>query len=130
MSFWANEGQVPSLLFGRAPFNILIGGAIKIPSKFIIKGKTWQVKYKKNLKADGYDCDGVCDYGTRTITLKRGLSKDGKKATFLHELFHVIVHEAHINHGTKFGSGLEEVLADAFVDCLSTLFKVSWRAQK
>jgi len=100
---------------------------LRVPSKFTIKGKVWTVRTKTKLRLGGDDCDGTCDFETRTITLKRGLSKDKRRQTFLHELFHVVIYEAHINPGTKFGIGLEEVLCDAFVDCLETLFKVSWR---
>lgn len=105
---------------------------MRIPTKFELKGKVWKVRYKPRLNFEGVPCDGLCSFDTRTITINKDLSKADRINTFLHELFHAIIFEAHINRGTRFTEGLEEVLCDAFADALTTLFSVSWKkgAQK
>jgi Zn-dependent peptidase ImmA (M78 family) len=100
---------------------------MRIPRKFTLKGKMWRVRYKAALQFEGVACDGLCNYSNRTITINQDLSKKERQDTFLHELFHAIIFEAHINRGTKFTEGLEEILCDAFADALTTLFNVRWR---
>ncbi len=105
---------------------------MRIPRQFKLKGKRWNVKYVPELKADDGDgCDGLCDFDTRTITLDASLRGRKKRETFLHELFHVVIHEAHINRGVRFSDGLEEVLCDAFSDLMTTSFShLKWKKQK
>lgn len=100
---------------------------MRIPRKFVLKGKTWKVRYKRELAFEAVPCDGLCDYSKRTITINKQLNKADRVNTFLHELFHAIIFEAHINRGTRFTEGLEEVLCDAFADALCTLFSVRWK---
>lgn len=103
---------------------------MRIPKEFKHKGKTWKVVYEPDLKVDGDECEGCCDFDTRTIYLDASLKGRKKKQTFLHELFHVLVHEAHINPGVRFSGGVEEVLCDAFADLLSTSFILKWKKRK
>jgi Zn-dependent peptidase ImmA (M78 family) len=84
-----------------------------------------------DLKADDdSQCDGLCDLQKRIVYLDASLKGKKRTATFLHELFHVLVHEAHINPGVRFSEGVEEVLCDAFADLLLTSFKLKWKKQK
>ncbi len=104
---------------------------MRIPRQFKLKGKLWKVTYEPNLKADDNSlCDGLCDFDTRTVVLDSALKGRKKKSVFLHELFHVLIHEAHINPGVRFSGGLEEVLADAFADLLITSFSLKWKKRK
>lgn len=103
-----------------------------IPKRFHLKGKVWKVILKKNLKhPDGTECDGLCDLQSRIIYLDSELSRLGKKATFLHELFHAVIHEAHIYSGVRFSEGVEEVLCDAFADLVHNSFThLKWKKKK
>lgn len=100
---------------------------MRIPRKFALKGKTWTVKQQVGLELDGFVCTGLCDLEKRTIYVEKTLGPKAKKAAFLHELFHAVIYEAHINPGTKFGSGLEEVLCDAFTDVVQSCLTVKWK---
>jgi Zn-dependent peptidase ImmA (M78 family) len=105
---------------------------MRYPKAFQHKGKTWRVVYEADLKHDdGTICDGLCDLEGRVIYLDAKLKGRKKKTTFLHELCHVLVHEAHINPGVRFSEGVEEVLCDAFADMLSTAFtNIKWKKTK
>jgi len=63
---------------------------MRIPKKFHVKGEPWTVKYKKELMAEGEPCWGECDKKTNTIWLEKGMKKEMKERTFLHELGHAI----------------------------------------
>ncbi len=105
---------------------------MRIPNKFTHKGKLWTVLYEADLKHDdGTECDGLCDLDERIIYLDAALTGRKKKQTFLHELFHVLIFEAHINAGVRFSEGLEEVLCDAFADLITTSFSsIKWKKRK
>jgi Zn-dependent peptidase ImmA (M78 family) len=103
---------------------------LRIPTKFELKGKVWRVKYKPNLSFGDTPCDGLCNFGKRTIYLERSLPKDARQATFLHELFHALIFEAHVAPGTRFSEGVEEVLCEAFADVMTTMFTLKWRRQR
>lgn len=103
---------------------------MRIPKQFKLKGKLWKVAYKDNLKEDGEELDGLCVFSTRTIWLDSSLRGKKKKSVFLHELFHVVIHEAHINPGVRFSEGIEEVFCDAFSDVMVSLFNLKWKKQR
>lgn len=105
---------------------------MRIPKEFTHKGKHWKVIQTADPKhEDGTDCEGLCDCENRVIILDARLKGKAKKTAFLHELFHVVVFEAHINQGVRFTVGLEEVLCDAFADLISTSFtNIKWKKQK
>ncbi len=94
-----------------------------IPRSFILKGKRWKVIRRKKLNKDDTYL-GLCDVYRRTIYLKLSLKGKDLEATFLHELFHAVVHEAHINPGVHWSEGVEEVVCDAFADVVTSLFTV------
>lgn len=100
---------------------------MKIPRSFYLKGKRWKVIRPRTIKEDGEVCDGLCSWHTRTIRISSDLSKREAFDVFLHELFHAVVFEAHVNRGAKFSEGLEDVMCDAFVDVMKSLFKVQLR---
>jgi hypothetical protein len=98
---------------------------MRIPKQFTHKGKVWKVEYEEELHhEDGTECDGLCDWDSRTIFLDTSLTGKKKLAIFLHELFHVLVWEAHISEGAAFTEDIEDILADAFSDMLTTTFGV------
>jgi Zn-dependent peptidase ImmA (M78 family) len=104
---------------------------MRIPRQFTHKGKLWKVVAEKDLQIDGDDCDGLCDFDKRIIYLDASLKGRKRRAIFYHELFHVVVHEAHINPGVRFSEGIEEVLCDAFADFLVTCFtNLKWKKRK
>jgi Zn-dependent peptidase ImmA (M78 family) len=95
---------------------------MKIPKTFNLKGKRWRVVFEPNLEADGYDCDGLCVPDKRIIYIDSELNKKKQYETFLHELFHAVVHEAHIPAGGEWNDSIEDVVCDAFKDVVLTMF--------
>ncbi len=98
-----------------------------IPKGFVLKGKRWKVLRPKIIKHDGQVCDGLCSWHTRTIRISRDLKIREAKQVFLHELFHAVIYEAHINPGARFNDSLEDVICDAFADVIKTLFTVTFK---
>lgn len=99
---------------------------MRIPKSFMIKGKKYSVRIEKHLRhEDGSKVDGLCDLDNRTIYLDKGLKRKEMEKVLLHEVFHAIIFEAHINPGVRFSEGIEEVLCDAFADfhVMSTILK-------
>jgi len=105
---------------------------MRIPKRFNLKGKAWQVVVETDLKHDdGTECDGLCDVEGRVIYLDARLRGRKKKFIFLHELTHALIHEAHINPGVRFSEGVEEVLCDAFADLITSSFtNIKWKKRK
>lgn len=102
---------------------------MRIPMSFKHKGKTWKVKYQPDL-IEKEEADGMTDFDTRTILLDSSLKGQKKKAVFLHELFHVVVYEAHVPSNVRFSEGVEEVLCDAFADLMTKSFtKLKWKTK-
>lgn len=86
----------------------------RIPSYFFIKGKRWRVEYKWGLRSGNEIIDGLMDPNTRTIFIRRELSRDEKPAVFLHEFFHAVFFEAHLSYNDGWVDNLvEEVMCDA-----------------
>lgn len=103
---------------------------MRIPTKFELKGKVWKVRYKSSLQFGGGACDGLCSFSNRTIYINKDLPKADRQATFLHELFHALIFEAHIAPNARFSEGVEEVLCEAFADVMCTLFTLKWKRRK
>ncbi len=101
---------------------------MKLPKSFTYKGHVWKIVQTKNLvHEDGTKCDGICDTDLRTIYLEKTLVSAKKQFAFFHELQHVVVHESHIPLDAPFTESIEDILAEAFAELLTTVFKVSWR---
>ena len=66
---------------------------MKIPKQFEIRGKTWRIEYKWRLTYNKAQVLGLCDFDTRTIYIDRGIDKETKFSTFLHEWLHAVLHE-------------------------------------
>jgi hypothetical protein len=99
---------------------------MRIPKQFSLKGKLWKVILAKDLEhEDGTKCSGLCDTDNRTIYLESKQSKSERFSTFLHELFHAMVHSAHIPVNTPFTEAIEEILAVAFEDLLTQDFEIN-----
>jgi hypothetical protein len=103
---------------------------MKIPHTFLLKGKRWKVLRPKVIKVDGEVCDGLCSWHTRTIRICSDLPQREAWNVFLHELFHAVLFEAHINRGARFSEGLEDVICDAFTDVIASLFSVKLKRDK
>lgn len=93
---------------------------MKIPSSFVIKGRTWKVRFRKKIIEKGEECHGLCFINKRIIYIEKGLDKDLEAVTFMHEFFHACVYELHL----ALDSSLEETLVDGFADCLIQSFSV------
>lgn len=76
--------------------------------------EVYKLKFKK-----GLDCYGYTDSGTKTITIKDGLSPRMTLATYVHELLHVIEfeHPLKLKHKTiyKLEAAIVELLLDNFL---------------
>jgi Zn-dependent peptidase ImmA (M78 family) len=101
---------------------------VKIPKFVMVKGKKYRIRLVKDLEheTDG-KVDGLCELETRTIYIEKSLKKKERDAVLLHELFHAIVYEAHINPGVRFSDSIEEVLCDAFADFHITTTNIKWK---
>jgi hypothetical protein len=92
---------------------------LKIPKEIKIKGKTWKIEYKWNLNHGGEVLDGECDPNTRTIYIRRELTKEEKPAIFLHEFLHAVFYEAHLSYNDGWVDTLiEEVMCDSIQSAL------------
>lgn len=105
---------------------------MRLPRQFTFNGKTWRIKVEADLHHDdGTKCFGLCDLDLRVIYLDAKLKGKKRDSILFHELFHVLIHESHINPGVRFSNGVEEVLCDAFADMQTTLFdKFKWKKLK
>lgn len=97
---------------------------MRIPQSLEIKGKKWTVEYKWNLRdEDGKAMDGLCLTKEKKIQIDRSLSKEDKWDTFLHELTHAQLFEAHLDLPLE----VEEIICEANVDLLKTHFNLRWK---
>ena len=102
-----------------------------IPNKFKYKGYVWKVLTELDLHHDdGTKCHGICDTTARIIYLESSLPKSVKEATFIHELFHVMVHESRVPENAALTEDIEDILADNFSDLLSQCFNIRWNNGK
>ncbi len=94
---------------------------MKLPKKKKIKGKLWRIReVNQPIDSDNGKCIGTCDYITRTIEIKRTLSKDSKLRTYLHE----VLHAAWFESGLHLEEKRDEKLTQDLEDILLGLFKV------
>ncbi len=101
---------------------------MKLPKSFVYKGHTWTIKIVSNLiHDDRTKCDGICDTDLRVVYIDKDLSSKAKTQAFLHELFHVLIHETHIPLDAPFTETVEDIVAEAFSDMLCTLLKTGWQ---
>lgn len=100
---------------------------MKLKKEFYIKGKLWRIEYKWNLRMGDMRVDGMCEPSERIIYIDRILSKEEKWATFLHELGHAIVHEAHLNEHGGLDGFAEEVVVESYAQALGELFTFRWK---
>lgn len=99
---------------------------MKIRKEFYIKGKLWSVEYRWGLRAKE-KCSGLCDFENRIIYLERSDSKEEKWSTFIHEITHAALYEAHINPSSGLSTESEEIVCDAMEDLLTSLFTFRWK---
>lgn len=63
---------------------------MRYPKKIKIGAHTIEIEYVKKLKYGEKDVNGLCMFGNRKILIKKGLHKQEKRDTYLHELIHCI----------------------------------------
>lgn len=104
---------------------------MKLKKEFLIKGHLWKVEYKWGLRSDGNLVDGLCERQERVIYLRRELSIEEKRRTFLHELIHAIISESHIiTDESERESLIEEIFCEGVADVLDSLFTLRWKPKK
>lgn len=92
---------------------------MKLPSSLVIKGKTWLIKRKWNLRDDKSNrVDGLCVFSTRTIFIDHMCLKLDLRRVFLHEINHAILFELHV----VIPEGADEVLVDGLASVYLDLF--------
>lgn len=95
------------------------GDAMKLPRSIVIKGQKWIICQRKELfDDDGDACEGLCDYADKKIYIRRGLSRDEKMLTLLHEVFHAGMAEIHID----LGFDMNESITDGVTSILNEIF--------
>ena len=82
---------------------------MRIPKSILVHGKEWCVKYGQNLKHEGHDAYGLCEYESRTIWICRDVDKSERPLIFLHEIFHAILYEVGV-HETSINDDIEEII--------------------
>ena len=98
---------------------------MKIPKEVTIKGKLWTIEYQWGLKSGNEIIDGLCDPNTRTILIRRELTKEEKPAIFLHEFIHAVFFEAHLSYNDGWVPDIiEEVMCDAIQSSLLDSFNL------
>lgn len=104
---------------------------MRIPGQFQLKGKTWLVVFRKRVKhEDGEICAGLCEFDKRRILIAKDLPEDKIIATFLHELVHATLFEAHLQENTGLAIQAEEIVCDAIADMLGNCFELRWKSRK
>ena len=98
-----------------------------LPKKISICNHDWTIRLIDDLTNDQHEhIFGQCDYDSRTIYLDSGLKGAKRNNTFLHELFHALIHEYSIGQA-NLSSDLEEVICDVFANFLVDNFY--WRTK-
>ena len=108
------------------------GCPLRIPKKFPVKGKEWEVEYKWKLydKEFGF-CNGIYYPNERKIKLDRFLTmpneKENKQFIFLHELLHAIHHESHLNEYGCLDPKIEEIINSSVATVFTDLFDIKFK---
>src|SRR4051812_4137487 len=94
---------------------------MKLPRRFSLKGKTWVVILKKDLRDDeGNRVHGLTDFDLKIIYLDTDLKEPKKERIFWHEYCHALLWESGVTGNT---GGLidivEEIICDSFADALT-----------
>lgn len=82
---------------------------MKVPKTIKLAGKVVVIKYKKLS-----DCYGYCDFEKNTIFLARGLNKQLKSQTLVHEVVHfincILEKNTEVHDAEKYVGPLSELL--------------------
>ncbi|WEE35068.1 ImmA/IrrE family metallo-endopeptidase [Lactiplantibacillus paraplantarum] len=91
---------------------------MKLPKHVKISGIKYTVVLKKRLEDSGDACWGLTDYPGATIYIRKELSEQKQRQTLMHEMVHVMMHEAGLDDicndekiVTPLGNMLDNVLA-------------------
>ena len=97
---------------------------MRIPKKFLIRGKTWQVMLVDTLKDFGNTpIDGLCDSHSRTIYIDAGLGRR-KTEVFFHEFIHAVLAEYGFQV-VEIPGPVEEMICNIIAIELVERFKIS-----
>lgn len=95
---------------------------MKIPANLVINGYEWSVEFDDDI-LEKREILGECDPDARTIKLSSTLKGNDLNSTFLHEVFHALVHEYSINQAIE--RSAEEIIVDVFSKFLIENFYVT-----
>jgi Zn-dependent peptidase ImmA (M78 family) len=101
-----------------------------LPRQFLLKGKKWRVSLRKVVDRDDDACNGLCAYDERKILIRKGMSEAETLSTFLHELVHATLHEAHLAPNSGVSVETEEIICDAVADMMTNCFHMKWRRRR
>lgn len=71
---------------------------MKLPKHVKISGINYTVVLKKQLEDSGDACWGLTDYPNVTIYIREELSQQKQRQTLMHEMLHVMMHEAGLDN--------------------------------
>jgi hypothetical protein len=102
---------------------------MKIPSKFVIKGKQWSVVYKPKLNDPELgECNALVDWMESTIFIDRNLPRNEKAIALLHEIIHILLDEYHLHEtGGIQDKFAEEVICAGLAKSLLEIFNIQPR---
>ncbi len=88
--------------------------------QIVVKGEPWKIEISKELRdINGAECDGLCDYATKTIFLDSALRGSARMESLLHEVCHAVLHESHL----EFDSKLDEAIAGNMASALVKIYQ-------
>lgn len=91
----------------------------KIPKKIIVFGIEYKIRYRKNLRYNGDNINGLHDPTKHEIFIESNLSEEERKDVFWHELGHAIFNVTSMTQGIN--DSLEEIIVDNYAKMLSKL---------
>lgn len=83
------------------------------PTRVKIKKFHWNIVFTNSIDDETV---GLCDLNTKTIFIKKHLSKRQTLATFMHEWLHAVEEMYNVKLGHKIINKLEFAIADFFLD--------------
>jgi hypothetical protein len=100
---------------------------MRIPRSLMIKGERWSIRHKNNVEDDEHNkCYGICNFEDRVIYLEKGMSKELEAETFIHEVFHAVLYEMHMNLDRE----IEEQVIDGLSYAVVNMFDVNIKTNR
>lgn len=85
------------------------------PTELHINEETYTIKFVSRIPVKGRGVVGLCDPGSRTIYIKKGMTKSQTFRTLIHEVLHGIENEYSIPISHKVVHQLEKAIGDFFL---------------